>query len=129
MKSGWLSTRSNSLSTSGCGEIKQTCNAFFFAVFFTELEISGTENEEQGPARMELRSRAMVTEWRRCSAKWAKFGQIKLVIWPPTPAPEDRFLIEQWSSRNPRQIAANEVVLMKSGFLCPQTKIYADILE
>src|ERR1700723_1530955 len=48
LKSGVASTRSNSLSTRGCGEIRQTCRAFFLAGFFTDFEIIGTGGMEQG---------------------------------------------------------------------------------
>src|SRR5579864_2467182 len=65
LNSGFPSTRSNSLSTSGCGESRQTCKAFFLAVFFTDFESIGTGNAEQGSVKGELRRRTTVTEWRR----------------------------------------------------------------
>ena len=64
LNSGFASTRSNSLSTKGCGESRQTCSIFFLADFFTDFEIIGTANEEQGSVNGELRRRTTVTEWR-----------------------------------------------------------------
>src|SRR5579863_10067895 len=69
LNSGFASKRSNSLSTRGCGESRQTCNAFFLAGFFTDFEIIGTVNTEQGSFNGKLRRRTMATEWRIESPK------------------------------------------------------------
>src|SRR5665213_2792119 len=62
LKSGFASTRSNSLSTKGCGEIRHTCNAFFLTGFFTDFEVIGRRDTEQDLVKGELRIRTMVTE-------------------------------------------------------------------
>src|SRR5216684_4952721 len=64
LNAGFASTRWNSLRTRGCGEIRQTCNAFFLAGFFTDFEVIGTVNREQDLVKGKLRRRTTVTEWR-----------------------------------------------------------------
>jgi hypothetical protein len=62
LNAGLASTRSNSLNTKGCGEIRQTCNALFLDVFFTDFEINEEGYPEQDSVKGKLRRRTTVTE-------------------------------------------------------------------